>query len=1822
MKCAMKSLRSSRKRLTRRRHSDFSGGFCCGTAIIITIAMATNSLCMPRVIQAAMPDNTAAPRVTITPSPESVPPAPPVALLKPDGDLPVILTRHTDTRLENIPAEHIVKVGPAQISNNPSKEEIIYAKVFPFPMIPIGTPPAEESAAVARAIIEFRDRPNKDNMADLRTFINTRLSGTWTPSLLNQLGVAYLERGYFSRALDAWEQAWKYLNKGVFARGSLEQTLADEVFSHLITVNLRLGQKERVRELIKEEDGDPKLGGKATQSLNKAKELLHYFDVKAEENASCGIRALNANGRHQAGYKELVPDVDDPQQIADYIANGISLADLAERAPEGGINYQMAFRSGDAAIPTPSVIHWKFGHYSALTEKKDDLYRLEDPYLGFNNWISAQALTAEGSGYYLIPKTKMLPAGWRSVSKAEGQKVLGRHCTHGRTEDGNSPDTDCPTPATGMARYSFELLQAGLVLRDTPIGYRPPRGLSVYFTLKYRQRVSFLPDFATYSNSGKQWACSWISYIQPTSITSGNPPQIRFITGDALSFTYNFDSASNTYKSADSIYYGFAIRRNADGSYEVSNSDGSRQVFAQPDSASPARMFLTTAYDPAGNQVTLIYDEHIRLWKIYDALSQVTELFYQPDDGSVVDYQIRRIRDPFGREASFEYDGTRLRSSTDVGGLTSTFDYGDGDFINRLTTPYGATTFVSSSAGFANSVEAHDSLGGVEQVKANDQGTIPMQSNSPPSTSITVDGISVPFLVSNYNLAWRNSYYWNKKAMADAPGDYNKAVVYHWLANNSGVTVGIPESYKLPLEERVWFNYPGQTQPTVPGTFTKPSKIARVVETENGPTTQLTQISYNPQGQISQIIDPIGRKLTYDYDPNNLIDLLHIRQTRGTANEALFSAAYNTQHRPLTVTDAANQTTTMTYNGFGQIKTLTNPKGEVTTFDYDRDDDHDGSTDGYLQSITGNDPAAKISFTRDGFNRVQSKSVPDGLSSPGYTLTYDYDDFDRVTKVTYPDGSYEQYSYKFLDLEWARDRLGRWTKYFVDANRQVLAVENPLSQVTHYGWCGCGAIASISDALNHTTSWDYDVQGRIRSKTYADNSSTTVSYQPLSGRTGSITDAKQQVTGYTYQLDDNVKKVSYTDAGGTPLASTPTVTFQYDPNYNRLSSMSDPVTGVTAYAYKPAGVLGAGRVDTVDGPLANDTISFGYDQLGRQISRAINGVSASVDYDALGRPESITNPLGAFAYHYIGATSLLESTDIPNGQHTAFTYFDDSGDRRLQQIKHLAPPSVGGIIGQHDYTYDTGGQIKSWMMADSGSPDAKRYEVNYDGIDQITEALVKNASTGALLKQFAYHYDAAGNRTSEQIDQAIMKAVPNGVNQITSKEAGGPLRFAGTVSKPATVTVAGKPANVDANNNFVGYADVVPGDNTLAIVAKDAEGRTTTNNYRFSAPAGETRSYGYDGNGNLQAISSSTFNAQYEWDALNRLSAVVNGTHRSEFTYNGLSQRVKIVEKDNGAVTSTKQFVWVLGETQPSEERDGSNNVTKRFYLQGVQIGSTNYYYTRDHLGSVRELTDSSGAVQVRYDYDPYGRRTKVTGSIDADFGFTGFYFHGPSGLNFSPTRAYDSDLGRWVNRDPISELGGINLYGYVSNNPITFIDPIGLYASLAGFLVDAGIATGVGIAIATASPAVALAALAVGAAILLTPTSIGPEPSVDSPQPQPNMVPPGKPPCPPSAKPGAPDPGEEDYLRRKAVNDAWAAEQDMVAQTGQGTRPWTEAEKAELLATGRVSGYQGHHISSVSANPQMAGDPNNIQFVRPGEHLDLHNGDWHNPTWGPVIPR
>jgi RHS repeat-associated protein len=797
------------------------------------------------------------------------------------------------------------------------------------------------------------------------------------------------------------------------------------------------------------------------------------------------------------------------------------------------------------------------------------------------------------------------------------------------------------------------------------------------------------------------------------------------------------------------------------------------------------------------------------------------------------------------------------------------------------------------------------------------------------------------------------------------------------------------------------------------------------------------------------------------------IDLLKVEQKNGAVYDLISSATYNTQHRPLTYTDASGQSSTFTYNAQGQVATVTTParagitEDRTTTYTYD--------ASGFLQSVIG--PLnSTVSFTYDGYQRPRTITDP-----TGYVLTYDYDALDRETKITHPDGTYEQVVFDRLDPVQRRDRLGRWTHTFYDALRRPVAIRDPLGRTMTQQWCNCGSLDKVIDGENGAVSWDRDLQGRVTKETRTDNSFVQYVYENTTSRLKQRIDRKNQTKNFEYFLDDQLKQASYTNAQN----QTPSVSYTYDPAYERIVTMSDG-TGTTTFGYNSVTAppsLGAGRLATISGPVGSSTYTttFEYDEPGRIVSRTIGSRALVDSLDALGRISSETNPLGTFTYGYIGTTSQTATVAYPNAQTTTFAYFDNLGDNRLQELKYL--DSASAILSKQNYTYYADGNIRTWSQQAGANP-AKVFTLAYDNARELTSAVVSGPNPLPVPSRFAYAYDKAGNRIAEQLDDTVTSSSYNGLEELASTQAGGALLFGGTVSEPATVSIGGKPAQVGADNVFRGTATVSSGTSNVAIAATDASGNTRTNTYQVSQ-AGASKTLTYDLNGNL--ISDGT--RALSWDAENRLVSITIGTKQSLFTYDGLDRRVAIVEKDGGAITSEKRFVWC--GSRPCEERDASGStVTKAFYAQGIVDAGVKYFQTVDHLGSAREITDLNGVVQARYDYDPFGRMTKVSGTYEAAFGFTGHYFHAPSGLSLPLYRAYDAGLGRWTSEDPLGLIDGPNRYAYVRNNPANLIDLTGESAMSALACLARAIILG-----ATAGGAAGAAAGAAGGATVALPT-------------------------------------------------------------------------------------------------------------------------------------
>ena len=883
------------------------------------------------------------------------------------------------------------------------------------------------------------------------------------------------------------------------------------------------------------------------------------------------------------------------------------------------------------------------------------------------------------------------------------------------------------------------------------------------------------------------------------------------------------------------------------------------------------------------------------------------------------------------------------------------------------------------------------------------------------------------FALANEDLHKYNTLYWDKGAWRRAPGDATQATLTHWL-NNITVPDGTgqaysdptPHSIKRPLETRVWYDYPGPPDFDYVGTHNTPSKTARVLD--DG-TTQIWQASYNDQGNVTSRTDPLGRQTTYVYAANG-IDLLEIRQTSPGVNDLLASYAnYTPLHQPQSVTDAAGQTTTYTYNAAGQVLTVTTPpragitENRTTEYVYD--------ANGRLQSVTRPAPSAVTTYTYDSFGRIRTITDEDG-----YTITTDYDPLSRPTRVTYPDGTYEETTYQRLDAVLRRDRLGRQTRYTYDALGRLVATRDPAGRTIGQEWDG-GALRRLIDANGHATRWERDAAGRVARDIRADGLTSTQYTYDLAGRLKTVTDPKQQVTTYTYNLDDTLASTAYTNA----QLATPSVIFTYDAVYNRVVTMTDG-TGTTVYTYHPAGQLGAGQVASVDGPVVDDTITYAYDELGRVMSRAINGVAASQQYDALGRVTNETNVLGIFTYGYDGMSGRLQSVLYPNGQTSTYSYLSNVQDHRLETIHHKYPS--GATLSKFDYTYDVAGNILTWRQ--QADTTAVLWEYGYDQADQLTAAIKKATDPQqTVLKRYYYRYDPAGNRLSEQIDDQITSWTYDSLNRLVTQTPGGLLKIRGHLDEAGSVSVNGAPALVSASNLFEGAAYVTAGTSAFTITAADLTGNTTTKQYEVDT-SGAAKVFTFDANGNLTSDGSRTF----EWDAGNALVAVKQGSNTIvSFSYDGLGRRVRKQVGDRVSLYSHDR-------NRVIEERLDSGGMVSFSPglgpddLLGSKVDSSNpLYFVSDHLGTVWYVANAQGVVMTERTYDPWGNLEQP--NLTSGYAFTARDWEAEPELYFYRARYYDGRTARFISADPLGLRGGVNLFQYARNNPLNSIDPTGL---------------------------------------------------------------------------------------------------------------------------------------------------------------------------------
>jgi RHS repeat-associated protein len=180
-----------------------------------------------------------------------------------------------------------------------------------------------------------------------------------------------------------------------------------------------------------------------------------------------------------------------------------------------------------------------------------------------------------------------------------------------------------------------------------------------------------------------------------------------------------------------------------------------------------------------------------------------------------------------------------------------------------------------------------------------------------------------------------------------------------------------------------------------------------------------------------------------------------------------------------------------------------------------------------------------------------------------------------------------------------------------------------------------------------------------------------------------------------------------------------------------------------------------------------------------------------------------------------------------------------------------------------------------------------------------------------------------------------------------------------------------------------------------------------------------------------------------------------------EYVHDPLGRR--IARKIDGTIT--EKYLW-SGRTTLLAVFDGADNLLMRFeYADGrmpvaMTRGGDRYFLACDQVGTLRVVTDPTGAVVKRIDYDTFGNVVADTNpAFSVPFGFAGGLHDRDTGLARFGYRDYDPETGRWTAKDPILFAGGdLDLYGYCLNDPVNWVDPDGLFVDSSG--VYTGITT------------------------------------------------------------------------------------------------------------------------------------------------------------------
>ena len=538
------------------------------------------------------------------------------------------------------------------------------------------------------------------------------------------------------------------------------------------------------------------------------------------------------------------------------------------------------------------------------------------------------------------------------------------------------------------------------------------------------------------------------------------------------------------------------------------------------------------------------------------------------------------------------------------------------------------------------------------------------------------------------------------------------------------------------------------------------------------------------------------------------------------------------------------------------------------------------------------------------------------------------------------------------------------------------------------------------------TQWEFDpASGVNTAKEYADGSRVAYSYTD-NGKKTRTTWARGVWKQHAYNVRNLVSGTTYS---GT---ATPSVVYTYaDSGKTASATLSDGTS--YAYGYDDR-LLNTNESVTVGGDAFSVNRTFDAFRRAQETAVVVTNVRHSAKirlYDSEDRVcgYALTNAAGrgvSVSLAYDGSYVTNTVYTLPNGSIFSARLSREAGRRNL--------------VTRRDYFF--GGQSIYWYSTEY---DLLNRPTNAtDSVSLVREWLYNRRSELAAATvgsdSYGYTYDSIGNRLWSAANAVTNSYTANSLNQYTQVDAAQMVYDTdGNLVRDDRFVYA-----YDAENRMLSARPIVPSEGDLAVV----------NAYDHKHRRVMKRVERFDGD---------------EWQT--------SETHT--FTYDGSNIVLERIAFANGT-TRTVEYFW--GNDLSGTEH-GAGGVGG---LVAVSVDGEFFIPCYDHNGNVVCYVSESGAIAAQYVYDPYGNVIEQYGALAGRFAirFSTKYTDVETGLISYLRRFYRPDHGRWLNRDPIEERGGENLYAFCANCPPLYYDYLGM--DFWGYFFDA-IQTAAGIATA-----------------------------------------------------------------------------------------------------------------------------------------------------------